>query len=77
MVECSFLSSYKLRNGASGSSLGETLRGVNTKEEINQTFTDYHKTQFGGWPWPKYDQVHDRSKGRFAKHADGREEHRG
>jgi len=47
---------------------------MNSKEEINQAFEDYHKTQFGGWPWPKYDQVHDRSLKRFAKHADGREE---
>lgn len=47
---------------------------MNTKEEINQAFEDYHKTQFGGWPWPKYDQVHDRGKSRFAKHADGKEE---
>lgn len=45
---------------------------MNTKEEINQAFEDYHKTQFGGWPWPKYDQVHDRTKTRFAKHADGK-----
>ncbi len=44
---------------------------MNTKEEIMQAFDDYHNTQFGGWPWPKTDQVHDRSKGRFAKHADG------
>jgi redox-sensitive bicupin YhaK (pirin superfamily) len=44
---------------------------MNTKEEIKQAFEDYHATQFGGWPWPKYDQVHDRTKGRFAKHADG------
>ncbi|MBI3240527.1 MAG: pirin family protein [Flavobacteriia bacterium] len=47
---------------------------MNTKEEINQAFQDYHATQFGGWPWPKYDQVHDRSKPRFALHADGTEE---
>lgn len=47
---------------------------MNTKDEINQAFEDYHKTQFGGWPWPKYDQVHPREKTRFAKHADGREE---
>lgn len=47
---------------------------MNTKEEINQAFEDYHKTQFGGWPWPKYDQVHDRNLPRFAKHADGRHE---
>jgi redox-sensitive bicupin YhaK (pirin superfamily) len=47
---------------------------MNTKEEINQAFEDYHKTQFGGWPWPRYDQVHARNKSRFAKHADGKEE---
>lgn len=47
---------------------------MNTKEEINQAFEDYHKTQFGGWPWPRYDQVHAREKSRFAKHADGKEE---
>ncbi len=45
---------------------------MNTKEEIKQAFDDYHRTQFGGWPWKKYDQVHDRTKGRFAKHADGK-----
>ncbi len=47
---------------------------MNTKEEIQQAFEDYHNTQFGGWPWSRYDQVHDKSKGRFAKHADGTEE---
>lgn len=47
---------------------------MNSKEEINQAFEDYHRTQFGGWPWPKYDQVHDRNMKRFARHADGREE---
>jgi len=47
---------------------------MNSKEEINQAFEDYHKTQFGGWPWSRYDQVHPREKGRFAKHADGSEE---
>jgi quercetin 2,3-dioxygenase len=44
---------------------------MNTKEEINKAFDDYHTTQFGGWPWPKYDNVHDRNLARFAKHADG------
>lgn len=44
---------------------------MNTKEEINQAFEDYHKTGFGGWPWARPDQVHDRDKGRFALHADG------
>jgi redox-sensitive bicupin YhaK (pirin superfamily) len=44
---------------------------MNSKEEIQQAFDDYHKTGYGGWPWPKYDQVHDRKATRFAKHADG------
>lgn len=44
---------------------------MNSKEEIQQAFEDYHQTKFGGWPWPVYDQVHDKSQGRFAKHADG------
>jgi len=47
---------------------------MNTREEINQTFRDYNRTRFGGWPWPEYDYVHPRNEGRFAKHADGRVE---
>ena len=45
---------------------------MNSKEEIYEAFQDYQNTQFGGWPWPRYDQVHDATLGRFAKHADGR-----
>ncbi|MFM2393671.1 MAG: hypothetical protein RLZZ546_1653 [Bacteroidota bacterium] len=44
---------------------------MNSKAEIQEAFEDYHKTKFGGWPWSRYDQVHDKSSGRFAKHADG------
>jgi redox-sensitive bicupin YhaK (pirin superfamily) len=47
---------------------------MNTEEEIQQAYRDYQRTQFGGWPWPDHEQTHDRSKGRFALHADGREE---
>lgn len=47
---------------------------MNSRQEIQQAFEDYHATQFGGWPWEKYDQVHDKSKGRFAMHADGKKE---
>jgi redox-sensitive bicupin YhaK (pirin superfamily) len=47
---------------------------MNTQEEIQQTFADYRRTQFGGWPWPNADHVHPEQKGRFALHADGREE---
>ena len=62
-----------------GKPIGETVIQygpfvMNTKEEINQAFEDYHRTQFGGWPWPRYDQVHPRDKSRFARHADGKEE---
>jgi len=35
---------------------------------------DYQQTQFGGWPWPRHDNVHNRDEGRFAKYADGKEE---
>jgi len=47
---------------------------MNAAAEIKQAFYDYRKTQFGGWPWPRYDNVHSRERGRFAKYADGREE---
>ncbi len=47
---------------------------MNTQEEIKQAISDFRKTQFGGWPWQRPDQVHERSKSRFAKHTDGREE---
>lgn len=47
---------------------------MNTQAQIHQTMLEYGKTQFGGWPWPKSEQVHDPAKGRFALHADGREE---
>ena len=47
---------------------------MNTQDEIRQTIEEYRKTQFGGWPWSRPDQVHECAKGRFAKHADGREE---
>ncbi len=44
---------------------------MNTQEEIRATMKDYGLTQFGGWPWPYQDHVHDREKGRFAKYPDG------
>lgn len=47
---------------------------MNTQEEIREAYRDYRKTQFGGWPWPKHEQVHDVTLGRFALHADGRKE---
>ncbi|MDW7690960.1 pirin family protein [Flammeovirgaceae bacterium SG7u.111] len=47
---------------------------MNTQTEIQEAFADYQRTEFGGWPWPEREQVHGKEKGRFAKHADGREE---
>ena len=50
---------------------------MNTQEEIREAFADYQETQFGGWPWPEQEQVHERNKGRFALHNDGRVEEKG
>ncbi len=47
---------------------------MNTREEIQQAYQDYQRTQFGGWPWPSDAPVHPREAGRFARHADGHEE---
>jgi redox-sensitive bicupin YhaK (pirin superfamily) len=44
---------------------------MNSEAEIRQAFADYRKTQFGGWPWPRPDMVHDRQAGRFARYPDG------
>lgn len=50
---------------------------MNSREDIQQAFDDYRRTEFGGWPWPRPDQVHDWKMGRFARYADGKEELRG
>lgn len=46
---------------------------MNTQEEIQQAMMEYQRTQFGGWPWPSYEQVHPRDKKRFALYPDGKE----
>lgn len=45
---------------------------MNSQAEIQQAYMEYQQTQFGGWPWPSYDNVHPRDKGRFAKYPDGK-----
>ncbi|WP_281543112.1 pirin family protein [Maribacter aestuarii] len=44
---------------------------MNTDAEIQKAMEEYRTTQFGGWPWPYPDNVHDAGKGRFAKYPDG------
>jgi quercetin 2,3-dioxygenase len=47
---------------------------MNTRAELEQAFSDFRRTQFGGWPFRSNDPVHARERGRFARHADGRVE---
>jgi hypothetical protein len=49
---------------------------MNDDAGIEQAFTDYRETGFGGWPWPVDDPVHPRDAGRFARHANGAVERR-
>lgn len=42
---------------------------MNTREELQQAFADYQSSQFGGWPWPAADQVHEKDKPRFADYG--------
>lgn len=49
---------------------------MNTEEEIRETFQDYQRTQFGGWPWGSPEHANDRTSGRFARHSDGTVEKR-
>lgn len=47
---------------------------VNYPAEVRETILEFQKTEFGGWPWPSYEHTHPKERGRFAIHADGREE---
>ena len=47
---------------------------MNTREELQQAFEDYRSRGFGPWKWGSSAPVHPRDAGRFAIHADGRQE---
>jgi redox-sensitive bicupin YhaK (pirin superfamily) len=47
---------------------------MNSQTEIQQAYSEYQQTQFGGWPWSTYEHVHARERGRFAKYPNGVEE---
>ncbi len=50
---------------------------MNSAQEIQQAYSDYRSTGFGGWPWEGSGPTHERDATAFAVHADGRKERRG
>ena len=50
---------------------------MNDQAGIEQAFSDYRRTGFGGWPWATDDPVHPADAGRFAVHPDGHTEYPG
>jgi quercetin 2,3-dioxygenase len=42
---------------------------MNTQQEIQAAFDDYRRTQFGGWPWPSNEPVHEQADTRFARYT--------
>jgi hypothetical protein len=48
---------------------------MNDQAGIEQAFSDYRRTGFGGWPWATDDPVHPVDIGRFAIHPDGHSEY--
>lgn len=49
---------------------------MNTQQEIQDAYNDFHQTAFGGWPWKTSDPVLLREQGRFANYSNGKVENR-
>jgi hypothetical protein len=63
-----------------GRPIGETVAMggpfvMNSRQEIEEAYHDYHSTGFGGWPWDTADPVHARLMPRFAQHPNGQTEY--
>ncbi|MEM8927885.1 MAG: pirin-like C-terminal cupin domain-containing protein [Bacteroidota bacterium] len=44
---------------------------MNTQAELRQAFEENRLPQFGGWPWPHPNNVHNKERGRFARYPNG------
>lgn len=69
-TECQFLMLQGIPIGEPVVQYGPFV--ANTQEEIRQILSAYQRTQFGGWPWPDYENVHREADGKFAKYPDGK-----
>lgn len=48
---------------------------MNDMDEIRQAYVDFQKTEFGGWPFDKYEVNHGLKYERFAKYSNGNTEY--
>ncbi|NGZ90622.1 pirin family protein [Psychroflexus maritimus] len=48
---------------------------ASSPEAMNEVIRHYQETEFGGWPFATYEQVHPVAARRFAQHSGGKIEH--